>query len=204
MDVMTPHHPKWLDGEKPPTDFDSPVPVPFVSVRGKFRVAVSWHGPMSEKAACWTELGFDLLTEALREWGVGGKTSSGYGRLLNCEAASSAVQPPIGRPAAKPMSLLTQLKPQLLVEPHPGRGSERQGTSLRPTHDEWPGGSRLNPEAVPPDKKADDKVSLVVASISSDNKQIQFRWPSDEQPATKKAQQGPPRGGQGRQPPKRR
>jgi hypothetical protein len=85
MDVMTPHHPKWLDGGKPPTDFDSPVPVPFVSARGKFRVAVSWHGPVSEKASCWTELGFELLAEALREWGVGGKTSSGYGRLTPIE-----------------------------------------------------------------------------------------------------------------------
>src|SRR5207237_5666779 len=81
MDVMTPHHPKWLDGAVPPTDFDSPVPVPFVSVGGAFRVAVSWHGPVSGKAQYWTELGFDLLAEALREWGVGGKTSSGYGRL---------------------------------------------------------------------------------------------------------------------------
>ena len=50
MDVMTPHHPKWIDGGKAPTDFDSPIPVPFVSVCGKFRVAVSWHGPVSEKA----------------------------------------------------------------------------------------------------------------------------------------------------------
>ena len=35
MDVMTPHHPRWLDGTAPPTDFDSPVPVPFVSAAGR-------------------------------------------------------------------------------------------------------------------------------------------------------------------------
>ena len=34
LDVMTPHHPKWLDGSVPPTDFDSPTPVPFLSVIG--------------------------------------------------------------------------------------------------------------------------------------------------------------------------
>ena len=64
MDVMTPHHPKWLDGAVPPTDFDSPVPVPFVSVAGTFRIAVSWHGPVSEKrsvgrswcSTCWLRL----------------------------------------------------------------------------------------------------------------------------------------------------
>ncbi len=35
---MTPHHPKWLDGSVAPTDFDSPTPVPFLSVTGTFRV----------------------------------------------------------------------------------------------------------------------------------------------------------------------
>src|SRR5579872_1290626 len=31
LDVMTPHHPKWQTNEAPPTDFDSPVPVSFLS-----------------------------------------------------------------------------------------------------------------------------------------------------------------------------
>ena len=36
LDVMTPHHPKWNDISEPvaPTDFDSPIPVPFLSVTG--------------------------------------------------------------------------------------------------------------------------------------------------------------------------
>jgi len=81
LDVMTPHHPKWLDGSVPPTDFDSPTPVPYLSVTGQFRVAVSWHGPASDKAKNWTELALSLLKDALKDWGVGAKTSSGYGRL---------------------------------------------------------------------------------------------------------------------------
>jgi len=81
LDVMTPHHPKWNNLENPvvPTDFDSPVPVPFLSVAGKFHVAVSWHGPASDQARCWTERSLELLTDALGNWGIGGKTSSGYG-----------------------------------------------------------------------------------------------------------------------------
>ena len=86
MDVMTPHHPRWLDGEVPPTDFDSPVPVPFVSASGTFRVAVSWTGPDNSEVQQWTELCFELLVEALRDWGIGGKTSSGYGRLVELDA----------------------------------------------------------------------------------------------------------------------
>ncbi|HEX8204195.1 MAG TPA: type III-B CRISPR module RAMP protein Cmr6, partial [Isosphaeraceae bacterium] len=84
LDVMTPHHPGWkdLDNPRPPTDFDSPTPVPFVSVTGTFRVTVSWHGPTSDKARNWTELARSLLCDALKEWGIGGKTTSGYGRLI--------------------------------------------------------------------------------------------------------------------------
>jgi CRISPR-associated protein Cmr6 len=82
LDVMTPHHPKWLDGSAPPTDFDSPRPVPFLSVTGKFRVAVSWSGPQHSDALRWTEAALALLRRALSEWGIGGKTSSGYGRLV--------------------------------------------------------------------------------------------------------------------------
>lgn len=83
QDVMTPHHPKWQNNEAAPTDFDSPIPVSFLSVNGTFRVGVSWAGPANHpQAANWTELAFSLLKEALREWGVGGKTSSGYGRLV--------------------------------------------------------------------------------------------------------------------------
>lgn len=49
---------------------------------GTFRVAVSWHGPASNKSKQWTELARSLLEKAIEEWGVGGKTSSGYGRLI--------------------------------------------------------------------------------------------------------------------------
>jgi CRISPR type III-B/RAMP module RAMP protein Cmr6 len=85
LDVMTPHHPRWNDLTNPvaPTDFDSPTPVPFLSVMGKLRVAVAWCGPASEKAQRWTELALGLLCDALKDWGVGGKTTSGYGRLID-------------------------------------------------------------------------------------------------------------------------
>ena len=83
LDVMTPHHMKWNEVDSPtaPTDFDNPTPVPFLSMTGAFRVAVSWHGPTSDKAKNWTELAFSLLRDALKDWGIGGKTTSGYGRL---------------------------------------------------------------------------------------------------------------------------
>ena len=86
-DVMTPHHPDYQrdpakDNKfRPPTDFDSPNPVSFLSVYGMFLLAVSWAGPVHPERAKWTNRAFELLCKALDEWGIGGKTSSGYGRL---------------------------------------------------------------------------------------------------------------------------
>jgi len=93
-DVMTPHHPDWqTDPTAPPTDFDSPVPVPYVSVAGRFHVAVAWQGPEHPDSWKWTARGFFLLKEALKEWGIGGKTSSGYGRMSAFELGTSAAGP---------------------------------------------------------------------------------------------------------------
>lgn len=111
LDVMTPHHPKWLDGSVAPTDFDSPTPLPFLSVMGTFRIVVSWRGPEHPQAKTWTERAKELLCEALQEWGVGGKTSSGYGRLI---------QP---RSAREP---LLSAQPQLhQANPRPEKGPEK-------------------------------------------------------------------------------
>src|SRR5262249_29962057 len=86
LDVMTPHHPDWPIHRKAPTDWDSPNPIAFLSAAGAFRIAISWLGPPGHpQAERWTDLAFTLLKEALREWGVGGKTSSGYGRLVPAE-----------------------------------------------------------------------------------------------------------------------
>ncbi len=96
-DVMTPHHQTWqTDPTSAPTDFDSPVPVPFLSVAGSFCVAVCWQGPEDARAAAWTKRTLKILEEALKEWGVGGKTSSGYGRLQALAKATSSPPQPTG------------------------------------------------------------------------------------------------------------
>jgi CRISPR-associated protein Cmr6 len=59
---------------EPATDYADPIPVPFLTVSpgATFRFAVSGPKDWSRLAAC-------LLKDALTEWGIGGKTSSGYG-----------------------------------------------------------------------------------------------------------------------------
>jgi CRISPR-associated protein Cmr6 len=77
LDVMTPHHGDYysrIPGAAP-TDFDDPNPVTFLSVTGKFRVVVSAENKD------WANFTLKLVKAALKDWGVGGKTNSGYGRM---------------------------------------------------------------------------------------------------------------------------
>ncbi len=75
MDVMTVHHPEYYQGKsKPPADWDSPTPIPFLSATGSYLIAL--YG--DDK---WVEAALQILDRALREEGIGAKTSSGYGRM---------------------------------------------------------------------------------------------------------------------------
>jgi hypothetical protein len=75
-DVLTVHQKGYYDssGQSAPNDYDSPNPVAFLTVRPKCRLLLVLSGPSE-----WTELAAQLLADALKNWGVGGKTAAGYG-----------------------------------------------------------------------------------------------------------------------------
>lgn len=74
-DVITVHHPDYYGNQnKPPADWDSPNPVSFLSATGTYLIALA--GPPQ-----WVATTFEILHLALKDIGVGAKTSSGYGRL---------------------------------------------------------------------------------------------------------------------------
>ncbi len=74
-DVIAVHHPSYYQGkDRPPADWDSPIPIPFLSATGSYMLAL--EGPIA-----WVHKAYDILGLALAEMGVGAKTSSGYGRL---------------------------------------------------------------------------------------------------------------------------
>lgn len=161
LDVMTPHHPKWQTNEAPPTDFDSPVPVSFLSVAGVFDVSLSWSGPAGAspvQAGAWTELAMQILLEALDDWGVGGKTSSGYGRLVPFESLIATQQP---SPSAR-------LTPVAL--PRPGDKVEARLLEERTKKGGWKAlheasglsGYIENTADVPAGANADDVLQLIV------------------------------------------
>ena len=83
-DVLTVHQKSYYDHQNSsrpepapwPTDWDDPVPVGFITVRPGAEFLLALTGPQE-----WCTCARDLLKQALAEWGVGGKTSAGYGRL---------------------------------------------------------------------------------------------------------------------------
>ncbi|HOP06585.1 MAG TPA: type III-B CRISPR module RAMP protein Cmr6 [candidate division Zixibacteria bacterium] len=85
-DVMTPHHSDYYgakagDTENAPTDSDMPIPVSFLSVTGNFLICVECDDT-SENGEKWKKFALRLLSDALTHRGVGAKTNSGYGRLI--------------------------------------------------------------------------------------------------------------------------
>lgn len=108
-DVLTPHHSAYYGGDAvPPADWDSPIPVPFLSVTGKFLFALGLApGVNQEEGKPWLQAAWKILELALQEEGIGAKTSSGYGRLRleQAEAQSPTV---VAVVQASPVSMLLQ------------------------------------------------------------------------------------------------
>ncbi|NLN18407.1 MAG: type III-B CRISPR module RAMP protein Cmr6 [Firmicutes bacterium] len=87
MDVLTVHYPYYYRGQAAglyDIEIMDPRPIPFISVKGRFLVAVSAVVDQPE-AMPWVERAMELLLEALAEWGVGAKTNAGYGRLYDMD-----------------------------------------------------------------------------------------------------------------------
>ena len=79
-DVMTPHQGAYYGGAGAPSDRGDPNPIAFLSVKGVFLLALECDDP-SEAGRKWAQLAMDVCKQALREWGAGGKTRAGYGRM---------------------------------------------------------------------------------------------------------------------------
>jgi CRISPR-associated protein Cmr6 len=192
LDVMTPHHPRWQMNGAPPTDFDSPNPVSFLSVVGAFNLRLSWSGPADtppEQAATWIGLALALIKEALAEWGIGGKISSGYGRLLPSEAfreihhssvRSSDPGSSIGSTNQSMPPKANEKVDAVLLEERTKKGGWR--AIHRPS---GLSGDIQNSAAVPSDNNPGDTVELLVAFANQ--RQIAFKYPTPEEEARRAA-----------------
>lgn len=163
-DVLTVHQKGYYDssGGSWPNDYDSPNPVAFLTVRPGAHLLFALSGP-----ADWTELAERLLRDALEKWGVGGKTSAGYGRLIAPSQSKVPVQPPT---AALPKSG-DRVEATLLDERTKKGGWKAIYEPLGLI------GHIHNTGDVPASAKARDRVELLVASASA--RGIDFRFPPE-------------------------
>jgi len=83
QDIINPHYPKYYSGETYPTDDQSPVPIPFLVVKGKFKFifGVKDNFEVNIKGNKKNVLEFvkENLECSLKEFGIGAKTALGYG-----------------------------------------------------------------------------------------------------------------------------
>lgn len=107
-DVMTPHMGKWYEeggkidnignrenASRIPADWNSPVPVPFLSVKDTsflFQIAIRPGADVADKVHGFQERydlekAMELLQSALEHLGAGAKTAAGYGRMRNNDEA---------------------------------------------------------------------------------------------------------------------
>jgi CRISPR-associated protein Cmr6 len=91
LDVMTPHYPKYYQGTELPTNWQSPVPIYFLTVKAGvcFEFAVGWRRKQTaqnenekEKDERLHKLAEDWLKGGLTELGAGAKTNAGYGYFM--------------------------------------------------------------------------------------------------------------------------
>lgn len=177
-DVLTVHQKAYYDssGGSWPTDYDGPNPVAFLTVRPGARLFFALSGP-----ADWTDLAEQLLRDALDKWGVGGKTSAGYGRLIAPERMAPTAQR-TGPATAAYVSASPKTGDRveaLLLEERTKKGGWKalhEPTGLT--------GHVQNSSDVPSTEKAGSRVTLVVASVSA--REIAFRFPTGSTAADKK------------------
>ena len=86
LDVMTVHHTAYYGGgTEAPLDCDEPIPISFLTARGRYRVTLSGPREWVARAGEWLAIG-------LEDDGIGAKTQAGYGRMTLKRALSRREQ----------------------------------------------------------------------------------------------------------------
>lgn len=76
LDIMNPHYSKYYSGNEPPADWQDPVIIKFLTVE-----RTSFDFCIASKSYQFLNEAKKYLTEALNSYGVGAKTSIGYGHF---------------------------------------------------------------------------------------------------------------------------
>jgi len=135
LDIMTVHYPDYYGKKEPPTNTQSPNPVSFLTVANTvFMFALAPRRSTSESDGKDVQQTIIWLQEAIDRYGVGGKTSAGYGHFTVPEQArnqSTAAKQAGSDPT--PSEAQTQPAEQPYVRPQMPRfnaGGEIQGSVI--------------------------------------------------------------------------
>lgn len=92
-DVITVHHKDYYQDARRagPSDTNDPNPVPFLSATGTYLFALA--APAFSTNTRWLDLTFHILEKALDQFGIGAKTSSGYGRMEFLDPPARPIDP---------------------------------------------------------------------------------------------------------------
>ena len=138
LDIMNSHYPNYYGEKKPPTNDQNPNPVTFLTVTNTtFMFALAARDPRHiddvNRAKDW-------LQKALEKYGVGGKTSAGYGyfKEIHDGQEPSAVAQPSQTALTSTSSPIQQPVPVERIRPRIPQfreGQEITGSVVAPTDD---------------------------------------------------------------------
>jgi CRISPR-associated protein Cmr6 len=90
LDIMNAHYHKYYGEKQPPTNTENPIPITFLTVTNTaFLFALAPRRPKDTKGAEDVALAMGWLQSALQKYGVGGKTSAGYGYFKDIDSSGS-------------------------------------------------------------------------------------------------------------------
>ncbi len=135
LDIMNPHYSEYYAGNKPPTNDQNPVPVTFLTITNTtFTFALATRNASKEQHVKDLEQVKAWLQEALQKYGVGGKTSAGYGYF---KKEMPTTEPPQPEKAQEPVAQTEEpsrhtehIRPKI---PQFREGQEITGSVVTPT-----------------------------------------------------------------------
>lgn len=166
-DIITVHHQGYYQGNAAtaPADWDSPIPVPFLSATGAYLIALAAPDIQPDQRTIWINTTASILAEALASMGIGAKTSSGYGRMqIELPEGQPEVQPhkvaaaPIDEEARKIESYIKEVR---ALPDHPSIFSQMQS----PHYQRW--------QAVNTHARSRELASAIVEKFSTPDLQNQ-------------------------------